>query len=148
MKWINHLRFRKDQVPGILALGILMFLIFALVHLDRFRFVHATYDFTAVDTIVWKQNRKEVHTIRKFNPNEPDSASFTGMGLSPYLAARIIRYRASGGIFKKPEDLLKIYGMDSSWFEEVMDSVYIPASLDRKPAAIHPFLFDPNRGGP
>lgn len=49
-----------------------------------------------------------------FDPNELSAAGFRSMGLDSQLSDRIIRYREKGGKFRKREDLLRIWGMDSS----------------------------------
>ncbi len=46
-----------------------------------------------------------------FDPNSDDSAAMVRSGLPPYVARNIVRYRAKGGKFRKPEDLARIYGM-------------------------------------
>lgn len=70
---------------------------------------------------------EETHsTLFAFNPNEADSVTLVQLGFSPYVARNIMRYRAKGGEFRKPEDLGKIYGMDSVKLREVMPYVCIP----------------------
>lgn len=49
-----------------------------------------------------------------FDPNELSAVGFRSMGLDSQLSERIIRYREKGGKFRKHEDLLRIWGMDSS----------------------------------
>ena len=41
---------------------------------------------------------------------------FRELGLDKNLADRIIKYKVKGGQFHQSTDLLKIYGMDSSWY--------------------------------
>jgi DNA uptake protein ComE-like DNA-binding protein len=69
------------------------------------------------------------------------------LGLDSQVAGRIVNYRIKGGKFKKPADLLKIYSMDSAWYDRVSDSILIP-SQEKKPSTspkkIKPSFFDPN----
>lgn len=46
-----------------------------------------------------------------FDPNTDDSVAMVSSGLPPFVARNIVRYRAKGGKFRKPEDLARIYGM-------------------------------------
>ncbi len=51
-----------------------------------------------------------------FDPNTLDSVGFVRLGLPPFIARNILRYRAKGGEFRKPEHFSKIYGIDSARF--------------------------------
>jgi DNA uptake protein ComE-like DNA-binding protein len=54
--------------------------------------------------------------LAPFDPNTADSARLVALGLQPWIARNIVRYRSRGGFFRKPADLLRIYGLDSaSW---------------------------------
>ncbi|MDZ4714505.1 MAG: helix-hairpin-helix domain-containing protein [Cytophagales bacterium] len=52
----------------------------------------------------------------QFDPNTLPEAQWIVLGLPARLATRITRYRNKGGRFRKTEDLLAIYQMDTSWF--------------------------------
>ncbi len=73
------------------------------------------------------------------DPNKADYEELAGIGLPAFVSTNIIKYREKGGIFKTPEDLLKIYGMDSILYDHVrrniqMDSVkmYSPGKPSHK----------------
>ncbi|MDR1120306.1 MAG: helix-hairpin-helix domain-containing protein [Dysgonamonadaceae bacterium] len=78
---------------------------------------------------------KESYTLRNFDPNTADSLTLRSLGLKPYLAKNIVKYRNQGGRFRKPEDLAKIYGLDSSKFEELKPYIQILPVEDRQSAA-------------
>jgi len=61
-----------------------------------------------------------------FDPNTIEKDKLTKLGLSSFLTSRIIRYREKGGKFKKKEDLQKIYGMDSAWYNKASAWISIP----------------------
>ena len=61
-----------------------------------------------------------------FNPNTCSQESFLKLGLSPRLSKTILNYRSKGGQFRRHEDLLKIYGMDTTWYEQVKTYINIP----------------------
>lgn len=68
---------------------------------------------------------KEIH-FKAFDPNIISERDLTALGMSPFVANRIARYREKGGTFKKKEDLLRIYGMDSSWFMRASAWITLP----------------------
>lgn len=51
-----------------------------------------------------------------FDPNAIDSASLDSMGLQSFVAKRWVNYINAGGFFKKDSDVLRIFGMDTSWW--------------------------------
>jgi DNA uptake protein ComE-like DNA-binding protein len=63
----------------------------------------------------------------RFNPNELDSAGFVKLGLKPYMASNILKYRAKGGKFRKPEDFAKVWGITPDKFKELLPFIDIPA---------------------
>jgi len=67
-----------------------------------------------------------IDSFFQFNPNLCRVEDFELLGLSTRLAVRIENYRKKGGQFYKKTDLLKIYGMDSLWFNQVIDWIEIP----------------------
>lgn len=52
-----------------------------------------------------------------FDPNQATEDALVDLGLSPLVAKRIANYRDKGGRFKTAADVLKIYGMDTTWYE-------------------------------
>lgn len=67
---------------------------------------------------------------RAFDPNAEDSASLVYIGLSPYQAHMVMRYRTKGGRFRKPESLQRLYGMDSTTFAMLAPYIVIPRDSD------------------
>ncbi len=80
----------------------------------------ATLTFVTNDSIGGKKSPATIRSIsfHSFDPNTLSEEQLVKLGLSSFLVNRIARYRGKGGRFKKKEDLLKIYGMDSIWFEK------------------------------
>ncbi len=54
-----------------------------------------------------------------FDPNTATKEEFLALGLSPRLAQTIVNYRSKGGRFRKPEDLLRIYGFKQSDYDRL-----------------------------
>ncbi len=64
-----------------------------------------------------------------FNPNHLSADSLQLLGVPGWLAERISRYRQKGGVFRKKEDLLKIYGFEESLYAQLEPYINIPAVL-------------------
>ena len=81
-------------------------------------------------------NRPE---LRPFDPNEADSAQLRRIGLPGWMARNVVRYRQKGGVFRKPEDFRRIYGMTDERFEMLRpyiriarrDTATTPATADK-----------------
>ena len=54
-----------------------------------------------------------------FDPNEVSNEILIEFGFSDYQAINLLAYRESGGKFTVPEELLKIYGIDSGFFQTI-----------------------------
>ena len=73
----------------------------------------------------------------RFNPNTISSDSLVMIGLSRAMALRIQHYREKGGLFRKNEDLLKIYGIDSGWFLQANAWIDLPRRKANTSPMIH-----------
>jgi DNA uptake protein ComE-like DNA-binding protein len=67
-----------------------------------------------------------------FDPNEADKETLMSLGFSARTAATMLRYREKGGKFYKKEDVLKIYGVDSSTYARLTPFIQLENSSDRK----------------
>ena len=76
--------------------------------------------------------------LRPFDPNTADSITLRELGLAPRQAGNILRYRAAGGIYRRAEDLRKLYGMTDSMYLALkpyisIDSAYMAFQRDSMP---------------
>lgn len=62
-----------------------------------------------------------------FNPNTLSSDSLIILGFNPKLAERIVKYRKYYP-FKQKEDLKKIYGLSSEFFEKIKPYIHIESN--------------------
>ena len=53
------------------------------------------------------------------------------LGFSERLASRILRYREKGGKFRIKSDLLKIYGVDSAFYDQLYSFIKLPEKEQR-----------------
>lgn len=81
------------------------------------------------DSVRKAQWRKQRDTIairmEVFDPNTADSSTLVHLGFKPWQAKNMVKYRAAGGKYRKPEDLKKLYGMTDSMFQALTPYIYI-----------------------
>ena len=80
----------------------------------------AEWDFNPV-----REKKNNTITLFAFDPNTAAKKDFDSLGLPTYLADRIINYRSKGGSFRTPDDLGKIYGMDSTLLKRLYPFIHI-----------------------
>ncbi|CCY66407.1 putative uncharacterized protein [Prevotella sp. CAG:1124] len=68
-----------------------------------------------------------------FDPNTADSTELLRLGLAPWQVRNIYKYRASGGIYRKPSDFARLYGLTVGQYKAL--EPYIRISPDYRPAA-------------
>jgi DNA uptake protein ComE-like DNA-binding protein len=64
--------------------------------------------------------------VHEFDPNRIGAEKLISFGMPPSIARRMQHYREKGGRFRKPEDLLRIWGMDTALFESLKPFIRIP----------------------
>ena len=67
--------------------------------------------------------------LQPFDPNTADSAMLVSVGLKPWMAKSLIRYREAGKVFRRPDELRSLYGMNDTLYASLepyiqIDSVY------------------------
>ena len=67
-----------------------------------------------------------------FDPNTADSTDLLRLGLSPWSVRSIYRYRAKGGVYRRPNDFARVYGLTQKQYREL--APYIRISDDYQPA--------------
>ncbi len=72
-----------------------------------------------------KTFEKNKYELFSFDPNNADSVSFIRLGLKPYVARNIIRYRNKGGKFRTPDDFARVYGIAPEKFLELKPFISI-----------------------
>lgn len=68
-----------------------------------------------------------------FDPNTADSTQLRRLGLQTWQIRNIYKFRASGGIYRKPLDFARLYGLTVKEYREL--EPYIRISPDYLPAA-------------
>ena len=82
-------------------------------------------DTTSTPITCKERSESEAATLFRFDPNTADSATFVRLGLRPRVARAIVHYRAAGGVFRKPQDLARIYTLSDSDFRRLLPYINI-----------------------
>lgn len=70
--------------------------------------------------------------VQQFDPNTADSSKLVHLGLKPWQASNMLKYRAKGGRYRKTEDLKRLYGMTDSMYLALLPYVVIDTlAIDR-----------------
>ena len=148
--WIKNLfGFTRAQVNGSLVLLIIMAIALFSEPLWRWWVRRQPTDFSAdavlLDSLIahWPlgpvpiipDTAKEPRKRFKFNPNLASMEELVSLGFSQSMAQRVIRYREKGGNFRAKSDLLKIYGFDSSFYNQLVHLIELP---NKSPAHVRP----------
>ncbi len=74
-----------------------------------------------------------------FDPNTADQAALERLGFRPSTARTLLRYREKGGVFRRADDLRRVYGMDERLFAELLPFIRLDTALRTvKPAHAFP----------
>lgn len=63
--------------------------------------------------------------LQPFDPNTADSTLLVTVGFKPWMARNLIRYRNAGKVFRRPEDLQRLYGMTDSLYSTLLPFIQI-----------------------
>lgn len=81
----------------------------------------------------YPQYKKDVaYTLFPFDPNTADSSSLCKLGIKPYIASNILKYRAKGGVFRTSADVGKVYGINPDKFKELEPYIRIQQKVPVK----------------
>lgn len=65
-------------------------------------------------------------SLFRFDPNQISHQQFLALGFTERISKRIINYRTKGGRFKVKSDILKMYGMDTSFYHQLYPYILLP----------------------
>lgn len=148
----NNLYYRKTDRKAILLLLVVAITAITLIYLsgsDRYTGVGGSADSAATKAADSIQKRRfhragqpyyyagERHAeLFPFDPNTADSTTLLRLGMRPWVVRNIYRYRAKGGIFTRPSDFARIYGLTTGEYRRLKP--YIRISPDYQPATSLP----------
>jgi len=74
-----------------------------------------------------------VHELFPFDPNTADASDLERLGLESWQIKSICRFREKGGIFSRPSDFARIYGITKKTYETLLP--FIQIADDYRPAS-------------
>jgi DNA uptake protein ComE-like DNA-binding protein len=86
-------------------------------------------------------------TFQVFDPNTASKDELLNSGLNQFQTSNLIKYRESGGKFYQSEDLLKIYGIDSAFYNSIKSFIHmaeIPEEIQVDKTELIPILVELN----
>ncbi len=142
----NFFGFSKAETNGLLVLIPLLLLILFSEPIYRTWWGGDTSfqpsDQQLLDSLVlhWKQEqnlssdleKNQQRTLFAFNPNNTSKDQLMQLGFSASLASRITNYIEKGGKFRVKKDLLKIYGMDSLLYQDLLPFMLLPEQITKE----------------
>ena len=63
--------------------------------------------------------------MQVFDPNTADSSTLVHLGLEPWQASNMLKYRAKNGRYRQAEDLKRLYGMTDSMYHALQPYIQI-----------------------
>ena len=60
-----------------------------------------------------------------FDPNTADEHDLLMLGLKPWQVRNLLKYREMGGVFHKPEDFAKLYGLSAKQYKTLLPYIRI-----------------------
>jgi DNA uptake protein ComE-like DNA-binding protein len=119
-KWFGYTR--RERRSSFLLL-IIIFLVIAIRYVipeRRIVIEDISSSLTSSGTSSLSSTQGEDHALFYFDPDTCTAETLVSLGLSARQAATMVKYRSSGGSFRQPSDILKIYGIDSSLGKRLM----------------------------
>lgn len=149
MSWKDLFYFSRTERQGIIILIALIALVLigsffipsrenTLTEDANFRKEYAAFmDSLQERSQARKANRSKRFPSRQvvlapFDPNTTDSLGFLQLGLPPWMAKNILRYRAKGGKFRQPEEFKKVYGLTEEQYATLLPFITIDEAFARK----------------
>lgn len=158
--WIrNFFGFTRNQTNGFIFLLPLITLFIFSEPIFRWWKASRPRDFSAeqakLDSLAALWNTAEMNvlpgedelpvTLFSFDPNKVTEEELLALGFSTGLTKRLINYRKQGGRFAIKSDLLKLYGMDSTFFRKLESYVLLPAEIKKTEKSVKPMYAVENR---
>ncbi|HEY9005722.1 MAG TPA: helix-hairpin-helix domain-containing protein [Ohtaekwangia sp.] len=149
-RWLKKFfGFSRSQVNAcIVLLPLMAIIIFSepLYHQWTVRYgIHVPPEQQKLDSMIteWRHEptenssavipAKRATSLFPFDPNIIGEDKFMLLGFHEKIARRIIHYRDKGGRFRIKSDLMKMYGMDSSFYKRIFSYIQLPDAVSKQP---------------
>ncbi|MCS6967418.1 MAG: helix-hairpin-helix domain-containing protein [Cytophagales bacterium] len=80
----------------------------------------------------------EPFALKPFDPNQLTAKEWEALGLKPYLAERIVKYRTKVAPFRIKSDLLKVYGFSEKLYNRFAPFILLPENIEPSSMAKNP----------
>lgn len=84
----------------------------------------------------YKDKKADNYTLFSFDPNKVDSAHFVLLGLKPFIASNIVKFRLKGGVFRTKASFAKVYGISPEKYNELEPYIAISEVVDNRKDSI------------
>jgi competence protein ComEA len=113
--------FTSTEASGVaILLPILLMVTFSgRIYNRYFRTFPVIISDTVADRMLIAIEPKPAIQMKNFDPNLVTVQELVALGIDSQLAVRLDHYRKGGGVFRKPSDLKRLYGMDTSLFRKL-----------------------------
>lgn len=144
-KWFrDYLSFHRSERIGVILISIVLLLLVAFNLYQRF-FWKSDFETIKLNygprIIEFKERQDSIQEVQEdqkpwlpktvkrfpFDPNKLDSAGWVRLGFSPKQTAAILKYRNAGAVFRKPEDIKKLFVVDEAKYAELNPYILIEA---------------------
>ncbi len=128
----NYLTYSSFERNGLIVLLLLILVVMSFLgyrsyfsnNTDKFKFV----DLKSIlepskDSVIVDDGSGLL--LQNFDPNKLDQNGWEKLGFTQKQAASIINYRSKAGRFNNPEDLLKLYAVDTIKYDQIKDFIHI-----------------------
>ena len=92
-------------------------------------------------TYTYNQSQPRQAELFPFDPNTADSTQLLRLGLQPWQVVNIYKYRAAGGVYRKPRDFARLYGLTLKEYRRL--EPYIRISEENMPADRYFYKYEP-----
>jgi len=139
----NFISFTRTEQRGIVALGVIIFLLLA-IRITMKYWVNTTSNDSNPQLIATWNNFKKTHTdhsldtvaiiapenihLFAFDPNTLDSIGFITIGLTPKTTHMLLNWRRKGKKFYKKEDLKPLYTLTETEYNRIAPYIVITNS--------------------
>jgi len=125
--------FDRRERRGTYILSVLLVILF-LVRLIAFKPGKVPDDYAIEASIAGSEpaeSKEEVPlpVLFSFDPNNATYSDLLRLGLTERQAHTLVNYRSSGAHFRRPEDILKVYGVDSATAFRLMPYIVMEDSF-------------------
>lgn len=142
MKWKEFFYLQKSDRQVLIVLLTVIVVALTLLYIlgERYETTGTPTDSQSAEKILssktdssFGDDQASTTELFPFDPNTADSTELLRLGLKPWQIKNIYRYRAKGGVYSRPSDFARLYGLTVKQYRTL--EPYIRISPDYLPAS-------------